>query len=73
MTVHGSLGQWRRWTGQPFDRDGLVAVPGGLAPVLVSQARGLGVYVEPNVWVRHDVREAAGLAGPPVNRSRSPA
>lgn len=54
MTVPGTLSQWRVWTGQPFDRDGPVAVPGGLAPVLVSQARDLGVYIEPNVWVRHD-------------------
>lgn len=53
MTVHGTLAQWRRWTGLPFDRDGLVAVDGGLAPVMVFQALDLGIYVEPNVWVRH--------------------
>jgi GNAT superfamily N-acetyltransferase len=33
--------------------DGLVAVPGGLVPVIVSRDRDLGAYVEPNVWVRH--------------------
>jgi hypothetical protein len=53
MTVHGTLAQWRAWTGLPFDREGPVPVPGGLAPVLVSQASDLGVYVEPNVWIRH--------------------
>lgn len=55
MTIHGTLGQWRAWTGLPFDNDGLVDVAGGLAPVLVSQAANLGVYVEPNIWVRHNI------------------
>ena len=53
MTVSATLGRWRSWTGLPFDADGPVDVEGGLAPVLVSQAADLGVYVEPNVWVRH--------------------
>lgn len=53
MVVTGSLVQWREWTGVPFDQDGLVEVPGGLVPVLASQHLDLGVYVEPNVWVRH--------------------
>src|SRR5690606_39308487 len=33
MTVSGSLDQWRRWTGLPFDRDGDTDVPGALVPV----------------------------------------
>ncbi|MBA0053281.1 N-acetyltransferase [Streptomyces sp. AJS327] len=53
MTVGGSLDQWRRWTGLPFDRDGAVAVPGALAPVHCDTAHDQAVYVEPNVWVRH--------------------
>ncbi|MFD7706008.1 N-acetyltransferase [Streptomyces sp. NPDC059785] len=53
MTVSGSLAQWRRWTGLPFDRDGDVEVPGALVPVHCSLAHDRAVYVEPNVWVRH--------------------
>lgn len=53
MTIHGTLAQWRDWTGLPFDGDGLVDVSGGLSPVVVSSALDVGVYVEPNVWVRH--------------------
>lgn len=53
MTFSGTLDDWRAWTGLPFDRDGEVVVPGALAPVLVSQAQGVAVYVEPNVWMRH--------------------
>ncbi|GAA3929323.1 hypothetical protein GCM10022244_42950 [Streptomyces gulbargensis] len=53
MTVSGSLGQWRAWTGLPFDADGPVEVPGALVPVHCDASRGYAVYVEPNVWVRH--------------------
>lgn len=53
MTVTGSLDQWRRWTGLPFDTTGRVEVPGALVPVHCEAERGYAVYVEPNVWVRH--------------------
>jgi hypothetical protein len=53
MTVSGSLEQWRRWTGLPFDTRGDVEVPGALVPVRCEPERGYAVYVEPNVWMRH--------------------
>ncbi|MGW0533559.1 N-acetyltransferase [Streptomyces sp. NPDC003032] len=53
MTVSGSTAQWREWTGLPFDQAGPVEVPGALVPVHCEPERGYGVYVEPNVWVRH--------------------
>ncbi|MEV7345731.1 GNAT family N-acetyltransferase [Streptomyces sp. NPDC093544] len=53
MTVAASLAEWRDWTGLPFDTEGLVEVPGALAPVHCEPGRGYAVYVEPNVWVRH--------------------
>ena len=53
MTVAGSLEQWRRWTGLPFDVPGDVEVPGALVPVRCEPERGYAVYVEPNVWMRH--------------------
>ncbi|WP_369360916.1 N-acetyltransferase [Streptomyces sp. cg2] len=64
MTVSGSLGQWRRWTGLPFDRDGRIEVPGALVPVHCDVAQDHAVYVEPNVWVRHRVERP----GPNANR-----
>jgi hypothetical protein len=54
MVIPGSLAQWRSWTGLPFDRSGPVDVPGALTPVQVSVEHDHAVYVEPNVWVRHD-------------------
>jgi GNAT superfamily N-acetyltransferase len=53
MAIAGSLQQWREWTGLPFDRDGMIAVPGALAPVHVSIVQDRAVYVEPNVWMVH--------------------
>jgi hypothetical protein len=53
--VAGSLAEWRGWTGLPFDADAEVEVPGGLVPVHVDLEADHGVYVEPNVWVRHDL------------------
>jgi GNAT superfamily N-acetyltransferase len=49
------LEAWRRSTGLPFDRSGQVEVPGALVPVHVSIEHDYGVYVEPAVWMRHDL------------------
>ncbi|WKX73207.1 N-acetyltransferase [Streptomyces sp. XD-27] len=62
MTVSGGLAQWRAWTGLPFDRDGAVEVPGALVPVHCDTAFDRAVYVEPNVWVRHDLRPGGAQA-----------
>jgi GNAT superfamily N-acetyltransferase len=53
MTTAGSLEQWRRWTGLPFDTAGDIEVPGALVPVRCEPERDYAVYVEPNVWMRH--------------------
>ncbi|MFJ9930073.1 MULTISPECIES: N-acetyltransferase [Streptomyces] len=55
MTISGSLSQWRQWTGLPFVSDGEIDVPGALVPVHCDTAHDRAVYVEPNVWVRHEV------------------
>ncbi|GGP10486.1 hypothetical protein GCM10012278_50310 [Nonomuraea glycinis] len=53
MVVPGTLDEWRRWTGLPFDRSGEVEVPGALNSVHCEVERDHAVYVEPNVWVSH--------------------
>jgi GNAT superfamily N-acetyltransferase len=53
MTVRGTRAEWEEWTGMTFPDDGDYVVPGGLVPVHFKNGRGL--YVEPNVWVRHQV------------------
>ncbi|GAB3401927.1 hypothetical protein GCM10027569_07460 [Flindersiella endophytica] len=60
MVMAGSLDQWRTWTGLPFDRTGDVVVPEALVPVRCDVAHDYAVYVEPNVWVHHDLTGSAG-------------
>lgn len=55
QTVGASLSQWREWTGEAFDQDGATFVPDGLGPAHASVADDHAVYIEPNVWVRHDL------------------
>ncbi|GAA2069360.1 hypothetical protein GCM10009801_18870 [Streptomyces albiaxialis] len=55
MTIPGSLEQWRTWTSLPFDKDGPVIVPGALAPIHCAASFGYAVYVEPNVWISHNL------------------
>ena len=54
MVIRGTAAEWEEWTGLVFPGDGDYLVPGGLVPVRVVD--GHGVYVEPNVWMRHPVR-----------------
>jgi GNAT superfamily N-acetyltransferase len=55
MVMVGSLAQWRAWTGLPFDRTGDVIVPEALVPVHCDTDHDHAVYVEPNVWIEHDL------------------
>lgn len=57
MTILGSLDDWRGWTGLPFAQTGPVVVPDALVPVRCDVEAGWAVYVEPNVWVHHDLRD----------------
>jgi len=55
QTISGSLDQWRAWTDIDFSESGPVRVPGTLVPVQCLVSQNVAVYVEPNVWVRHDL------------------
>jgi GNAT superfamily N-acetyltransferase len=55
MVITGTVAEWEGWTGHSFDMSGEVVVPGALAPVMVDIEANLVTYVEPNLWLRHDV------------------
>ena len=55
MTVTGSIREWEQWTGMSFPESGPYVVPGALQPVRMDLEKDLGLYVEPNVWMRHPV------------------
>jgi hypothetical protein len=53
LTIRGSIGDWKRWTGLAFPESGAYVVNGALQPVQIDVESDLGVYDEPNVWMRH--------------------
>lgn len=53
MRIEGTAAEWESWAGMAFPDDGDYVVPGALTPIRFSNGRG--VYVEPNVWMRHSV------------------
>lgn len=55
VTVTASVAVWERWTGMSFPETGQYVIPGALQPVLIDRERDVGVYEDPNVWMRHKV------------------
>jgi GNAT superfamily N-acetyltransferase len=54
-TIRGTLDDWERWTGMKFPQSGRYIIPGALEPVEVDAEKDEGVYIEPNVWIVHEV------------------
>ncbi|MGE0054479.1 MAG: transferase [Hyphomicrobium sp.] len=53
MVVEQPLEFWSPWTQCEPDSDGPMPFQGGLVPLEVDLNKGVGRYIEPNVWVRH--------------------
>jgi hypothetical protein len=63
MRIVGSVQDWTDWTGLPFPGSGQYIVPEALVPVIVDRDADTGVYVEPNVWMVHDLTAVRGSRG----------
>jgi len=55
MRIVGKVSEWEEWTGLRFFESGEYIVPGALVPISVDLEEDVGTYVEPNVWVVHEV------------------
>jgi GNAT superfamily N-acetyltransferase len=55
LRISGTVAEWEEWTGMAFPSSGEYVFPQGLAPLTVDREADLGLYHEPNVWVRHHV------------------
>lgn len=55
MVITAPLHDWRAWSGKSLTEPGSEYVNGAISNIYVDPARDIGVYVEPNVWVRHDL------------------
>ena len=55
MTITGTVAEWEGWTGMLFPESGDYVVPGALELVTIDREADLGTYVEPNVWMHHQL------------------
>lgn len=55
-TIRGTRAEWEQWTGLKFPQSGHYVIPGALNPIEMNIEKDQGVYVEPNVWIVHEVR-----------------
>jgi GNAT superfamily N-acetyltransferase len=63
MRIDGSVTEWEAWTDIRFPESGDYIVPGALTPVHMDVEQDTGLYVEPNVWVVHEVADADQASG----------
>lgn len=56
VSVGGPVADWETWTGMKFPTSGDYVAPEMLAPLHVDRAADQGLYIEPNVWVAHEIR-----------------
>jgi GNAT superfamily N-acetyltransferase len=56
MTIRGTVAEWETWTGLKFPQSGTYHIPGALNPMEMNLEKDEGVYVEPNVWMVHEVK-----------------
>jgi len=54
-TIHGTRAEWEAWTGLKFPQSGEYVIPGALVPIEINVEKNEGIYVEPNVWLLHEV------------------
>jgi GNAT superfamily N-acetyltransferase len=55
MLISGSVAAWESWTSMEFPDSGSYVIDGALVPITIEREADRGDYVEPNVWMRHQV------------------
>ena len=53
MVIPSSIENWEEWTGMKLPSSGRYIVNEGLVPLKVDRVTNTGVYIEPNVWMKH--------------------
>jgi hypothetical protein len=53
MIIKGTVKEWESWTGMLFPESGNYTIPDGLVPIEINVEKDYGLYIEPNVWMRH--------------------
>jgi GNAT superfamily N-acetyltransferase len=55
MTIRGTRAEWESWTHLKFPQSGDYYIPGALIPMKMDIKSDEGVYIEPNVWMVHEI------------------
>lgn len=55
MTIRGTCAEWEEWTGMKFPQSGRYVISGALNPMEMDVEKDEGIYVEPNVWMVHEL------------------
>ncbi len=55
MTIRGTRLEWGSWTEMKFPQSGQYVIPGALNPMEMNIEKDEGIYIEPNVWMVHEV------------------
>ena len=55
MDIRGSVQDWKNWTDLDFPQSGSYKIEGALKLVEIDLEKDEGVYIEPNVWVVHEL------------------
>lgn len=55
MTISGTRAKWDEWTKLKFPQSGEYYIPGALNPMEMDVEKDNGVYIEPNVWMVHNL------------------
>jgi GNAT superfamily N-acetyltransferase len=55
MIIPGTRAEWEEWVDLKFPQSGTYYIPGALNPMEMNTEKDEGVYVEPNVWMVHEI------------------
>ena len=55
MKIQGSIKNWEQWSNMKFPQSGDYIIPGALSPIQIDIDKNNGIYIEPNVWMCHDL------------------
>ncbi len=55
MIISGTRAEWESWTGLRFPQSGTYFIPGALNPMQMDIEKDKGIYIEPNVWIVHEI------------------
>ena len=53
--IRGTRAEWETWTNMRFPQSGEYVIPNALVPIQMDVEKDEGLYVEPNVWIVHEI------------------